>query len=164
MHKERQNKRMAHEGVHCKQCGIWIAVGVRRVNQWLCTLTNEELKKKGGANRSECQKNFYNNRSRKIYKSHKLGTVQEEEGTMGCKKHRAPHYKTPKKRKPTKERLCLKCQKMFKSTGPYNRICEKCTSSTPARKAHSFMAKGTISAAPEDRYMTLTKFQTDKIL
>ncbi len=33
------------------------------------------------------------------------------------------------KRNLKKKRLCLKCGKMFLSTGPYNRLCENCVSS-----------------------------------
>ncbi len=144
--------KFAKEGIHCAECGIWLAPGVRKANQFLCTLTKEE--RENGANRSQCQKEYYNKLKRNGggddrierfiicdqcgKKIKPMSPCQKRcpssiEGVLtDCQKTaQSKNYKdinsAATEKSLEKKRVCLKCGKKFKSVSPYNRVCERCS-------------------------------------
>lgn len=50
-------------------------------------------------------------------------------------------YESPHKTTVDKARSCLKCDRMFPSNGPHNRICPKCESSASLEESGSRRVK-----------------------
>ncbi len=139
----------AKEGCECKICKKWLAKGKRKANQFLCC-------NRDSRDLSKCQKKYYKDKRARIAKLKpkpdygyvicdicrtkvKMTDPAQKRCTSGtkgvlseCQKEgmRRNTRKTPEERDypkvPTKKRECLKCERMFDSVSPFNRICEDC--------------------------------------
>ncbi len=176
----------AREGIGCFICKKWLEKGLRKANQFLCCNDDSRdltecqrtyYKNKRAEIAKLKPKPVYGfvicDVCRKTVK--KTDPLQKRctSGTKGvlseCQKEgmRRNTRKSPDERGqrypdvPTKKRECLKCEEMFDSVSPYNRICEKCSIENDELQVSEYRVHTPDSVGVKEEQRRISRFVDD---
>lgn len=137
---------LARQGISCKECGTYIEAGFRLAGQMVCNDPDSDEK-------TECQERYYKRNKKRIkqrvfincaeckkridrphntqVRCHSdikgvLTKCQQIAAKRAVNKHKSVTMAIETLSLPL-PRVCLKCDNMFQSTSPYNRVCPTCS-------------------------------------